>query len=71
MKLFRWKSYLMAAIMIVMAGSIGQAERMYSVTVPAFSGGFDCDAGVAYDDSSVLIVTFGEQPDIDNVWETP
>ena len=70
MKLFRWKSCVMAAMIVVMVGYVCYAERIYSVTSPAFSGGFDFKTGTAYYDSSVLIVTFSEQPDIEDVWKT-
>jgi len=69
MKQLRWGILVAAVIIAVVFAANADAERVYSVTIPAFSGGFDFDTGAAYRDPSVLIVTFGEQPDIEDFWK--
>ncbi|GAK50022.1 leucine rich repeat domain protein [Candidatus Moduliflexus flocculans] len=69
MKQLRWGILMAALIIAVTFGANADAERIYSVTVPVFSGGLDFETGTVYNDPTVLIVTFGEYPEIEEIWK--
>ncbi len=64
------RGILMAALIIAVAfGANANAERIYSVTVLMFAGGFDFETGAIYYDPSMLVVTFNDQWEIEDIWK--
>lgn len=70
--MIRWKSILVLMLLIIITpiyfNSV-DAESIYSATVPAFFGCFDVENGIISTDPTVLIVTFSDQSEIEDLWK--
>lgn len=51
-----------------LVGGTAQAFQLYSTSVPSFSGSFDLESGAVQQDSTVLIVVFGEEDEVEQVF---
>lgn len=47
--------------------SVVQAERLYSATIPFFSGGLDLQTGIVQRDPTILLVLFGSDDEIEHI----